>query len=81
MELMLQEEWRFVSVVYGEQCVIILGVIVMLELSAGDWDSWMNVSSYKSVIRLLHCNYLFLYSCNSIEKCQVWTGWRTNTFE
>ena len=46
MELPLQEELKYVSVVYGEQCVIILGITVMLELSAGDWDSWMNVSSY-----------------------------------
>ena len=52
MELPLQEEWRFVSVVYGEQCVMIFGVIGMLELSAGDWDSWMNVSIVKMIITL-----------------------------
>ena len=39
MEQTLQEELKFVSVVYGEQCVMIFGIIVMLELSAGDWDS------------------------------------------
>ena len=44
MELPLQEEWKFVSVVYGELCVMIFGIIVMLELSAGGWDSWVNVS-------------------------------------
>ena len=47
MGLTPQEEWKFVSVVYGEQCVMIFGVIVMLELFAGDWDSWMNVSIVK----------------------------------
>ena len=45
MELPFQEEWKFVSVVYGEQCVMIFGVIMMLELSAGILDLWMNVSS------------------------------------
>ena len=38
MELPLQEEWKFVSVVYGEQCVIIFGIIVVLELSAENLD-------------------------------------------
>ena len=50
MELMLQEEWRFVLVVYGEQCVMIFGVIVMQELSAGNLDLWMEVISFQ----LLH---------------------------
>ena len=44
MELPLQEGWKFVSVVYGELCVMIFGIIVMLELSAGCWDLWVNVS-------------------------------------
>ena len=52
MELALQEEWKFVSVVYGEQCVMILGIIEMLELSAGNWDSWVNVSIVKTIITL-----------------------------
>ena len=43
MELMLQEEWKFVSVVYGEQCVMILGILMMLELSAGNLDLWIKV--------------------------------------
>ena len=43
MELPLQEQWKFASVVYGEQCVMILGMIMMLELSAGDLDLWMTV--------------------------------------
>ena len=47
MELPLQEELKFVSVVYGEQCVTSFGVMMMLELSAGDWDSWVNVSIMK----------------------------------
>ena len=50
MELMLQEEWKFVSVVYGEQCVMIIGILMMLELSAGSLDLWMKVISFK----LLH---------------------------
>ena len=50
MELPLQEEWKFVSVVYGEQCVMIFGMMVMLELSAGILDLWMSVSS----VYLLH---------------------------
>ena len=50
MELMLQEEWKFVSVVYGEQCVMIIGILVMLELSAGSLDLWMKVISFQ----LLH---------------------------
>ena len=52
MELPLQEELKFVSVVYGEQCVMIFGIIEMLELSAGDWDSWVNVSIVKTNITL-----------------------------
>ena len=43
MELTFQEEWKFVSMVYGEQCVMILGVMMMLELSAENLDMWMNV--------------------------------------
>ena len=38
MELTLQEELKFVSVVYGEQCVMIFGVMMMLELSAENLD-------------------------------------------
>ena len=49
MELPLQEEWKYVSVVYGEQCVTTFGMIVMLELSAGALDLWMNVSSVQKV--------------------------------
>ena len=43
MELMLQEEWKYVSVVSGEQCVTTFGMMMMLELSAGNLDLWMNV--------------------------------------
>ena len=46
MELILQEEWRFVLVVYGEQCVMICGILVMQELSAGSLDLWMKVISF-----------------------------------
>ena len=45
MELPLQEELKFVSVVYGEQCVATFGIIAMLELSAGTLDFWMKVNS------------------------------------
>ena len=38
MELPLQEEWKFVLVVYGEQCVMIIGMMMMLELSAENLD-------------------------------------------
>ena len=49
MEMPQQEEWKFVSVVYGEQCVTILGIVGMLELSASNSDLWMNVSSAQKV--------------------------------
>ena len=32
---------------HGVEFVMTPGMIVMLELSAGDWDSWMNVSIVK----------------------------------
>ena len=77
MELTLQEEWKFVSVVYGEQCVMILGVMMMLELSAENLDLWMIVRTAckKITVIMIH----FMCSCNSIQSCQVWTGRRTNT--
>ena len=43
MELPLQGEWKFVSVVYGEQCVTTFGMMMMLELSAENLDLWMIV--------------------------------------
>ena len=43
MELPPQEVWKYVSVVYGEQSVMVLGMIVMLELFADNLDLWMNV--------------------------------------
>ena len=49
MELPLQEEWRFVWAVYGEQCVTTFGMIVMLELYADTLDLWMNVSIVQKV--------------------------------
>ena len=49
MELPLQEEWKYVSVVSGEQCVTTFGIMMMLELSAGNLDMWMNVSSVQKI--------------------------------
>ena len=49
MELPLQEEWKYVSVVSGEQCVTTFGIMMMLELSAGNLDLWMNVSSVQKI--------------------------------
>ena len=65
MELTLQEEWKFVSMVYGEQCVMIFGVMMMLELSAENLDLWMNVRTAckKIIVIMIH----FMCSCNSIQ--------------
>ena len=45
MELPPQEEWKFVSVVYGEQYVMIFGMMMMLELSADNLDLLIDVST------------------------------------
>ena len=79
MELTLQEELKFVSVVYGEQCVIILGVIMMLELSAENLDLWMNVSTACKNVIATKILLFFQCSCNSIQACQVWAGRGPNT--
>ena len=57
MELPLQEEWKYVSVVSGEQCVTTFGIIMMLELSVGNLDLWMNVSS----VQRLRIMFLLTY--------------------
>ena len=65
------------SMVYGEQCVMILGVMLMLELSAENLDLWMIVRT--ACIMIIVIMIHFMCSCNSIQICQVWTGRRTNT--
>ena len=56
MELLLQEEWKFVSVVSGEQCVTTLGVMLMLELCAENLDLWMNVRTACRIILAIMIN-------------------------
>ena len=67
MEVTLQEEWKFVSIVYGEQCVTTLGVMMMLELSAENLDLLMIVRTacIKIIANMIH----FMCSCNSIQSC------------
>ena len=60
MELPLQEEWKFVSVVYGEQCATTFGVMMMLELSAENLDLWMNVrTAWQKVIAIMIPFFIF----------------------
>ena len=44
IKLLQQEEWKFVSVVYGEECVIPTGILVMPELLVEILDYHLNVS-------------------------------------
>ena len=44
MEMQQQEELKFVSMAYGGQCVIIIGISEMLELPAENLDYLLNVS-------------------------------------
>ena len=37
--LSMRVEWRSVMVEYGDQCVIMAGILVMQSLSADKWDS------------------------------------------
>ena len=49
MEVMpLRDEWKFVSTTHGAQCAMTFGTITMLELSADNLDSQLNVSDLAS---------------------------------
>ena len=44
MEMTQEEEWKCALVVYGVWYVMTSGILMMLELSAEDWDCQQNVS-------------------------------------
>ena len=46
MGVTLRDGWKFASTTRGEQSVMTIGTVMMLELSADSLDSQLNVSSY-----------------------------------
>ena len=48
-EHLLLDEWNFVMVECGVQCVMVPGMMRMLELLAGNWDSRINVNKLHNI--------------------------------